>query len=154
MSEVLPICAAKIAVVEPLVELALGDPAELPAAVRLGALRDLAGDRREICATIDPLLDLGQVRGVADHLHDVVPEFGLDRRQELAVGRLGVEDGLREGLDEAAVGADVGIEDTAGAIGPEGALLVAHRAGQRVEPVDVVLEPGVGRVSVELGLAP
>src|SRR6188472_1067730 len=106
-----------------LLELAPGDPAEVTTVARLSALGEVFRDVREgRLAGIDLGLQCGEVRRVVEDLDDVIPEFGLDRRQQLPVGRLRVEDRFRERLDIAAVAADVGVQDAAGAIRPAGAL--------------------------------
>ncbi len=72
---------------ERLVELALGDPAEVAAVARLLALGQVPGELREVGAAIGLGLDLGEVRRVVDDLDDVIAELGLDRGQDLVVGR-------------------------------------------------------------------
>jgi len=64
---------------------------------RLSALGEVLRDVLEVrLAGIDLGLQGGEIRRVVEDLDDVVAEFGLDRRQQLPVGRLRVQDRLRE----------------------------------------------------------
>ena len=86
-SEVLPIGVAKMAVGEALVELALGDPADVAAGAGDGGDRVVAGEDREVGALVGLVLEGLEVVEVGRAIHDLddVPAEGrLDRRQDVA----------------------------------------------------------------------
>ena len=84
----------------------------------------------------------------------MVAELGLDRGEDLAVGGLRGEDRVGERRDVLAVRAHVRIEHAAGAVGPLAAVSSLSARAIASNWVGSCLELGVGRLGVELGLAP
>ena len=141
---------------EPVVELALGDPAEVAAGPGRRGDRGVAGEDREVRALVGLVLEGLHVVGLGRVIHDLddVPAEGrLDRRQDVAVLEAGGEDrGLERRIDRARA-----VEERQLAAGPGRALglpFLALLAGDRVEQVGVGLEPRVGRRRERLGSRP
>ena len=151
-----PTGAATIALQEPVVDQAVRDPALVAALAGLVAVGEVAGDRREVGAAGDLVLELVHLvlvgLGVHD-LDDVPAEVGLERLEDLARLQARLQDGVLELLDEVRAAVDPA-QLAAGAGVALGGRLVALVAGELVELRGVLDEVVVGRFRGQLGDAP